>query len=164
MAQQPPAQQPPAPPPPPPIPGQPAAGQRPASATTAAILLFTVGILRGILMLIGLIAIIGASGEIAGLEGAGAFIGIFVVVVLIGIAAAVLQIMGGVQTLQLRARGFALGLTGTIIGLVLGVLSLAGTLGGSGQAGSAVIVALLLIGDVVILIYLGQARRFMTSA
>lgn len=115
-------------------------------------------------MLIGLIAIVAASGEIAGLEGAGAFIGIFVVVVLIGIAAAVLQIMGGVQTLRLRPRGFALGLTGTIIGLVLGILSLAGTLSGEGQAGSAVIVALLLIGDVVILIYLGQARRFMTRA
>jgi hypothetical protein len=130
----------------------------------AAILLFTVGTLRGILMLIGLVAVAAASGELSELEGFGVFVRIFFVVALIGIAAAVLQIMGGVQTLQLRPRGFVLGLTGTIIGLVLGILSLGGTVGGSGQTGSVVIIVLLSIGDVATLFYLGQARRFMTTA
>jgi hypothetical protein len=161
------AQQPPAPPPPPPPPtgpygGAPGYGVRPGGVTTSAILLFVVGGLRVLIFLISLIAVIGAGDELAGIAGAGTFIGIAVVVVLIAIAAGILQIIGGANTLGLRRRGRVLGLTGTIIGMALGVLGLIG--GSTGGSGSSVVFAVLfLIGDIAIIVLLAQNGRYLTN-
>ncbi|MGH2674921.1 MAG: hypothetical protein ACRDKA_11525 [Actinomycetota bacterium] len=163
------AQQPPAPPPPPPPPptgpyaGAPGYAARPGGVTAAAVLLFAVGGLRGLLMLLSLIVVIGASGDISGLPGAGAAIGIAVVVVLIGLLAAVLQIVGGVGTMQLRRRGRTLGLTGSIIGIALGVLALLGAASGGATAVSVVIALLFLFGDIAIIVTLSQNGRFLTN-
>lgn len=160
------AQQPPAPPPPPPPPtgpygGTPGYGTRPGGVTTTSIVLFVVGGLRVIIFLISLIAVIGAGSELAGISGAGTFIGIAVVVVLIAIAAGILQIIGGANTLRLRRRGRVLGLTGTIIGIALGVLGLIG--GASGGGTNVVFTALFLIGDIAIVVLLAQNGRFLTN-
>jgi hypothetical protein len=159
------AQQPPAPPPPPPPPTGPYGagyGVRPGGVTTSAILLFVVGGLRVLIFLISLIAVIGAGDELAGIAGAGTFIGIAVVVVLIAITAGILQIIGGVNTLRLRRLGRILGLTGTIIGIALGVLGLLG--GSSGGSGSSVLFAVLfLIGDIAIVVLLAQNGRYLTN-
>jgi hypothetical protein len=158
------AQQPPAPPPPPPIPGLGAPGRTPAPATTAAILLFTVGGVRALLALIGFVAVIGAGDELSDLdvEDVGVFVGIVVGVLIITVVAAVLQIIGGIHTLKLRPRGFALGLAGSIIGIVLGLLGFAGAASGASNPAGIVFGILLFIGDIVILVYLGQARRLVT--
>jgi hypothetical protein len=166
------AQQPPPPPPPPPPPAQPpggpvyggvpAYGARPSGVTAAAVVMFVVGGLRSVLGLIALIAVIGAGGQLSGIPGAGAFIGVAVIIVLITIGAAVLQILGGTHTLRLRRRGRAIGLTGTIIGLAIGVLGLVGG-ASDGQAGALVVTLLFIIGDVVIIVLLAQNGRYLTN-
>ena len=161
------AQQPPAPPPPPPptgpYGGAPGYAARPSGVTTASVLLFVVGGLRGALMLLSLIVVIGASGEISGLPGAGAVIGIAVVVILIGMLAAVFQIMGGVATMRLRRRGRALGVAGSIIGIIIGVLALVGGASGGTTGVSVVINLLFLSGDIAILVLLSQSARYLTN-
>lgn len=158
------AQQPPAPPPPPPIPGLGAPGRAPAPATTAAILLFTIGGVRALLALVGFVAVIAAGDELSELDvdDVGLFVGILIGVLIIMVVAATLQIIGGVHTLKMRPRGLATGLAGSIIGVVLGVLSLAGAASGGSNPLTVLMTILLLIGDIVILVYLGQARRLVT--
>jgi hypothetical protein len=162
MAQQPPAAPPPPPPPPStgPYGGIPGYGVRPGGVTTSAILLFVIGGLRVLIFLISLIAVIGAGDELAGIAGAGTFIGIAVVVVLIAITAGILQIIGGVNTLRLRRLGRILGLTGTIIGIALGVL---GLIGGASSGGSILFAVLFLIGDIAIVVLLAQNSRYLTN-
>jgi hypothetical protein len=159
------AQQPPAPPPPPPPPtgpygGAPGYGIRPGGVTATSVLLFVIGGLRVVIFLISLIAVIGAGSELAGISGAGTFIGIAVVVVLIAIAAGVLQILGGANILRMRRRGRALGLTGTIIGIALGVL---GLLSGSSGGASILFAVLFLIGDIAVVVLLAQNARYLTN-
>lgn len=159
------AQQPPPPPPPPPpaggpvYGGVPAYGTRPGGVTTASVLLFVAGGLGGLVYLIALVAILGASGQLSDFGVSGGLIGVFVLVALIGIAGAVLQIMGGVHTLRLRRRGRALGLTGTIMGLVLALLSVLG----GGNALAVIIAVLLLIADITIIVLLAQSGRYLTN-
>jgi hypothetical protein len=161
MAQEPPAP----PPPPPPAPGPYEAGYpaRPSGVTTASVLLFVVGSLRSVLLLLTLIVVIGASGEISGLPGGGAAIGVAVVVVLIGMGAAVLQIIGGVGTMRLRRRGRTLGLAGSIIGIALGVLGLVSGASGGATGAAIVIAVLFLIGDIAIVVLLAQSSRYLTN-
>ncbi|HZB04804.1 MAG TPA: hypothetical protein VE737_10850 [Actinomycetota bacterium] len=166
MAQQPPAPPPPPPPEPPPggpvYSGRPAYAARPGGLTASAVLLLVVGGLRAVLALIGLIAIAGAGDQLAGIPGAGAAIGVAVVIVLIVVAAGVLQILGGVQILRLRRRGRPFGLTGTIIGLVVGLLGLVGSLA-DGAGASAIFTILFLIADIVIIVLLVQNGRYLTN-
>jgi hypothetical protein len=170
MAQQPPAPPPPPPPPPPPGPppggpvysGGPAYATRPGGLTVSAVLLLVVGGLRAVLALIALIAIAGAGDQLAGIPGAGAAIGVAVVIVLIVVAAGILQILGGIQILRLRRRGRAFGLTGTIIGLVVGLLGLVGSLA-DGAGASVIFTILFLIADIVIIVLLVQNGRYLTN-
>ncbi len=164
MAQQPPAAPPPAPPPPPPVPGAPIPGQRPTQATTAATLLFIVGGLRLLLGLIAAIVVMGAADRIGDEPDGGTLLAVVAVVLVVLLVAAALQIAGGRHTLAMRPRGFSLGISGTIIGLLLGVLGLAGAAQGNSTPLNILITVLLLVGDIVILMQLSQARRFMTPA
>jgi hypothetical protein len=166
MAQQPP----PPPPPPPPLPpaggpvygGVPAYGARPAGVTAVSVLLFVVGGIRGVFALFALVVVAGAGGELAGIPGAGAFIGVAILVVLITVGAAVLQIIGGVHTMRLRRRGRALGLTGAIIGMAIGILGLVGG-ASDGSGGTIVFAVLFLIGDIAIIVLLAQNARYLTN-
>jgi hypothetical protein len=139
--------------------GPPTYGARPSGVTTASVLLFVAGGLGGLVYLIALVAILGASGQLSDFGVSGGLIGVFVVVALIGIAAAVLQITGGVHTLGLRRRGRALGLTGSIMGLALALLSVLG----GGNAAAVIIAVMLLIGDVAIIVLLAQNGRYLTN-
>jgi hypothetical protein len=140
----------------------PAYGARPGGITAASVLLFVVGGLRGVFALIALVLVAGAGGELAGIPGAGAFIGVAIVIILITIGAAILQIIGGAQTLRLRRRGRVLGLTGTIIGLAIGVLGLIGGLS-DGAGASVIFTILFLIGDIAIIVILAQNARYLTN-
>jgi len=157
------AQQPPAPPPPPPTgPSGGAYGARPGSVTGAGILLIILGSLRGLLGLIALIAILGATEEITDELGGGALT-IGIVSVLIALIVGLLQILGGVNTLRLRRRGFVLGLTGSIIGVILVLLGLvSGTAAAGGLA--LVVAVLVLLGDIAAIIMLTQSSRYLTQA
>jgi hypothetical protein len=167
------AQQPPAPPPPPPPPGPPpggpvyaggpAYGARPSALTAAAVIMFVIGGLRTLIYLLGIILILGASGEISELAGGGVggLIAIAVVFALVAVVAGILQILGGTHTLRLRRRGRVLGLTGTIIGLALALYGL--LTGGGGNAGGVVISLLLLLGDIAIIVLLAQNSRYLTN-
>jgi hypothetical protein len=168
------AQQPPAPPPPPtpPPPGQPPAGPvysgvpgygaRPAGVNTAGVLLFVVGGLRILFYLLALIGLAAVSGQLEAVGVPGGAVVIGIIVIVIALAAGVLQIMAGVQTRRLRRRGRVLGLVGTIIGLAVALLGLL-TGGGAGNALGVIVVALLLIGDIAIIVLLAQSGRYLTN-
>ena len=131
--------------------------------TAVSVLLFVVGGLRGLFALFALVVVAGAGGELAGIQGAGAFIGVAIIVVLITVAAAVLQIIGGVHTMRLRRRGRALGLTGAIIGMAIGILGLVGGASSDGSGGTIVFAVLFLIGDIAIIVLLAQNARYLTN-
>jgi hypothetical protein len=159
VAQQPPPPPPSYPPPPPPAPGGQYPGARPGTVAGVGILLIILGSLRGLFALIAVIVVIGASDEITGDLG-GAALGIVIVALLITVAVGLLQILGGANTLRLRRRGFVLGLTGSVIGIVLGLL---GLLGGGAEGLTIVINVLVLIGDIVAVVLLSQNSRYLTQ-
>ena len=152
---------PPGPPPPPPSAGGPgpAYGARPASANAAGVILIIVGALRDLLAVIAAIAVIGVSGEIAGLEGGGAVIGIAVFFLLLSAAVGVVQIVGGVNVLRLRKLGRVLGIVGCAVGATL---VLVGLLGGGATGLGLGIAVFLLLGDIVGLILVLQLNQHLT--
>jgi len=162
VAQQPPPPPPshPPPPPPPPAPGWQPAGTRPGGLSGAGILLIVLGGLRELFALIALVVVLAASDEFAGVDDAEVAIGIIVVALVIVIGVGLLQIFGGVNTLRLRRRGLVLGLTGSIIGIVLALLGLLSA--GGTPAVTIVINLLVLIGDVIAVILLAQNGRYLT--
>jgi hypothetical protein len=113
--------------------------------------------------LISLVLILAAGDELEDIEDAGVVVAILLIVVAVTILAGLLQVMGGVRTLAMKIRGWALGMAGSIIGLVLGILSFAGSSQAGTTGANLLLVALLFIGDIVILAYLGQARKTMTA-
>src|SRR5919106_5266514 len=143
------AQQPPPPPPsyppsppPPPAAGWQPAGTRPGGLCGAGILLIVMGGLRELFALIALVVVLAASDEFAGADDAEVAIGIIVVALVIVIGVGLLQIFGGVNTLRLRRRGLVLGLTGSIIGIVLALL---GLLSAGGTPAVTIVVNLLVL-------------------
>jgi hypothetical protein len=108
---------------------------------------------------IAAIAVIGVSGEIAGLEGGGAVIGIAVFFLLLSAAVGLVQILGGVNVLRLRKLGRILGIVGCIVGAIIVLM---GLLGGGATGLGLGIAVLLLIGDVVALVLLTQNSRYLT--
>jgi hypothetical protein len=163
VAQQPPPPPPsyPPPPPPPPAPGWQPAGTRPGGLSGAGILLIVLGGLRELFALIALVVVLAASDEFAGVDDAEVAIGIIVVALVIVIGVGLLQIFGGVNTLRLRRRGLVLGLTGSIIGIVLALLGLLSA--GGTPAVTIVVNLLVLIGDVIAVILLAQNGRYLTQ-
>ena len=162
------AQQPPPPPPsyppsppPPPAAGWQPAGTRPGGLSGAGILLIVLGGLRELFALIALVVVLAASDEFAGVDDAEVAIGIIVVALVIVIGVGLLQIFGGVNTLRLRRRGLVLGLTGSIIGIVLALLGLLSA--GGTPAVTIVVNLLVLIGDVIAVILLAQNGRYLTQ-
>jgi hypothetical protein len=137
----------------------PSYGTRPTPVTTAGVVLIVLGGLREVFALIALIVIIGASEELAGLEGAGAAIGILVFAILLTAGVGLLQILGGVTVLRQRRRGMLLGIIGCAVGILLALLGLAG--GASGGA-TLIINVLILIGDIVALVLVLQNGRHLT--
>jgi hypothetical protein len=149
------------PPPPPPPAGGPAPtyGARPANVTAAGVILITVGALRDLLAVIAAIAIIGLSGEIAGLEGGGAVIGIAVFFLLLSAAVGVVQIIGGTNVLRLRKIGRVLGIVGCAVGAIIVLM---GLLGGGATGLGLGIAVLLLLGDIVGLVLVAQLGQHLT--
>jgi hypothetical protein len=127
------------------------------------VLLFSVGGVRGLLSLIGIFAVIAAGEELGDVDQAGLLIGVIIVVLAATVLAAVLQIMGGAHTLAMRRKGWALGLSGSIVGLVLGLLGFAGAASGGGNAPGVIFTLVLFVGDIVCLVYLAQAGKMMTA-
>lgn len=108
------------PPPPPPFgaypgqpPGQPA--QRPGVVTAAAVLFFVAG---GLSVLGGLLALVGGA-LFASVSGAFGAILVFVAIVVLAVGA--LDLYCGGQVLNLRRRGYTLGI---VLAIISGVLAL----------------------------------------
>jgi hypothetical protein len=167
MAQQPPAPPPPPPPPGPPPPGPvygggPAGTTRPSGLTAAAVLLFVVGGMRLLFYILALIGLAVLSGQLEeiGVPGGAVFIG--VVFIVLALAAGVLQIVGGAQTMRLRRRGSVFGFAGTISGLVVAAFALL-TGGGAGNTFALGVLVLLILGDIIIIVLLAQNGRFLTN-
>jgi hypothetical protein len=168
MAQQPPAPPPPPPPPPGPSPtgpvygGGPAGTTRPSGLTAAGVLLFVVGGMRLLFYILALVGLAVLSGQLEelGVPGGAVFIGI--VFIVLALAAGVIQIVGGAQTMRLRRRGRVLGLAGTISGLVVAAFALL-TGGGGGSSLALGILVLLIIGDIIIIVLLAQNGRYLTN-
>jgi hypothetical protein len=167
MAQQPPAPPPPPPPPGPPPPGPvygggPAGTTRPSGLTASAVLLFVVGGMRLLFYILALIGLAVLSGQLEeiGVPGGAVFIG--VVFIVLALAAGVLQIVGGAQTMRLRRRGSVFGFAGTISGLVVAAFALL-TGGGAGSTFALGVLVLLILGDIAIIVLLAQNSRFLTN-
>lgn len=152
---------PPGPPPPPPPPegGPVPYGTRPTPVTAAGVLLIVLGGLRELFAVIAIIVIIGAGGEIAGLEDAGAIIGVLVFAVLLTAAVGLLQILGGVNALRQRPLGRLLGSIGCAIGIGIALL---GLIGGAAGGATVIVNILILIGDIAALVLLLQNGRHFT--
>jgi hypothetical protein len=133
---------------------------RPGKVTWAGGLLTTLGALRILFSLIGLVVLIGVSDELSGTSSAGAVVGIVVVAILITAGVGLLQILGGINALRLRRRAIVLGVLGCSVGILIAVLGLLG--GGSVPALTMVINVVILIGDIVALIVLTRSSRHLT--
>ena len=153
------AQQPQAPPPPPPSGG---VTGRPSGVTTAAILLFVIGGLRGLLMLLVLTALLSIAGD-AGVNGA--LFALAMILTLATLAAAILQIVGGTGCLRLTRRGYALAFRGTVLGAATRVADLLVSASLDIEVGGAygVISFLLLATDVIIVVLLVQNKNAFTN-
>jgi len=122
--------------------------QRPGTVTAAAITMIVLGAL---IVLLGLIAVLvgavaggvasGAAGELTGEEAAvfgalgGAIAGAILVFAVIFLAIGILEIVAGAKVLS--GRGWAR-ITGIVLGIILGLFSLAGLFGGD-QGGSPIV-------------------------
>jgi hypothetical protein len=129
--------------------------------TGVSILLIILGGLRELFALIALIVVLAASDEFVGVDDAGVAVGIIVVALVIVVGVGLLQILGGVNTLRLRRRGMILGLTGSIIGIVLALLGLLSA--GGTPAVTIAINVMVLIGDIIAVILLAQNGRYLTQ-
>jgi hypothetical protein len=136
---------------------------RPRSATAAAVVLFAVGILRGLLYLYAATVLIGRSDRLAEVEGIGEFLVLAVTIIVVSLVAAALQITAGAGVLRLRRRAFTLGLPASVAGLVISLLSLIGAAStpGSDALGLAAAVVFL-VGDLAILMLLWATNRYLT--
>ena len=138
-----------------------AAGPRPGGLTAAAVLVFIVGGLRILFGLIALVAVLGATDEIAAFgASSGQVVGVVAVAVLITLAVAIVQILGGVAALRQRRRAFPLILAGCIAGIVIGLF---GLVSGGGAAGGTLFAVLFLLVDIAAIVLTVTNKRYLIN-